>query len=177
MGGPRNLDHSPPPSISTLLAPICRCAASQKWLMPQHAAVCRSFPSAARCGLCVICSHLAGCSFRRTIYRTVPPRARPPCIPDGLSRLATTGPIGMFKAHPWHPMLVHSVPCRNLVLVLTHPAVESAVLNSAQPHAQQLNRCRFGRRVERPFLIPLKHRQHSLKTKICGTARPHANCD
>ena len=34
MGGPRNLDHSPLPSISTLLAPTCRCAPGQKWLMP-----------------------------------------------------------------------------------------------------------------------------------------------
>ena len=120
------------------------------------------------CGncLCVICGHLAGCSFRSTISRAVPPRARPPCIPDGLSRLATTGPIGMYKAHPWHPMPIDSaLDAVHSALVLIPPAVESAILNSARPHAQQLNRCRFGRHGERPFLIPSKQRQHSSKTK------------
>ena len=119
-------------------------------------------------------AHLAGRSFRSTISRAVPPRARPPCIPDGLSRLATTGPIGMYKAHPWHPMPIDSAV--HSALVLIPPAVESAILNSARPHAQQLNRYRFGRHGERPFLVPSKQRQHSSKTKRGGTARPHANC-
>ena len=65
-GRPTLSRPGPLPSISTLLAPSSQCAPSQGWLVPQHAAVCRSFPSSVG----------TVCASSVATWRAVPSAAR-----------------------------------------------------------------------------------------------------